>query len=151
MGRYLICRTQAGRGGGPDTDKKRKHRRGAVGLAIWWGEGYKGVLTHEIPGTPRTHRGTEPHGQTFSGRANTIADGIWRGPRFVLPDKVRELTNSNEWSEQDIWSRGSVIFDIMFKTRDILCKHDDSLVEPHDEGKMHNRLTHVLASMHVLR
>ena len=59
------------------------------------------------------------------GAQNTLADGISRYPRLVLADKVRELTNSTEWSEQDIGSRGSGIFDIILQTTNILSNHDD--------------------------
>ena len=34
-----------------------------------WDEGQKGVLTHVNARTPRTYRGVEPHGKTFSGHA----------------------------------------------------------------------------------
>ena len=41
------------------------------------------------------------------GVRNTLADGIIsRWPRVIRADKVRELTNSDDWSEQDIGTRG---------------------------------------------
>ena len=46
----------------------------------------------------------------ISGVRNTLADGISRWPRVILADKVRELTNSDDWSEQDIETRGKGIF-----------------------------------------
>ena len=61
------------------------------------------------------------------GVQNTLADGISRWPRSVLADKVRELTNSDEWSEQDIGERGKGIFDTVLQTKNILSMHDDLL------------------------
>ena len=69
VGHARISRRQAGRGRGPDTDERRYHGRGVVDLSMRWGEGQKGVLTHENARTPRTHRGVKPHGKTYSGRA----------------------------------------------------------------------------------
>ena len=46
---------------------------------------------------------------------------------MVLADKVRELTNSDDWSEQDIGTRGKGIFDIVLQTKNILSEHDDCL------------------------
>ena len=54
---------------GPDPDDRRSLGRDVVHLSMQWGEGQKGALTHENARTPRTHRGVEPHGQTYSGRA----------------------------------------------------------------------------------
>ena len=62
---------------------------------------------------------------------DTLEDGISRWPRSAVPDKVKELTNSNEWSEQDIWSWGAGSFDLVLQKKNILTKHDD-FVEPHD-------------------
>ena len=50
------------------------------------------------------------------GVRNTLSDGISRWPRVVLADKVRELTNPDDWSEQDIETRGKGIFDIVPQT-----------------------------------
>ena len=59
------------------------------------------------------------------GLRNTLADGISRWPRALLADKVRELTNSDDWSEQDIGTRGKGIFDTVLQTKNILSKDDD--------------------------
>ena len=46
---------------------------------------------------------------------------------MILADKVRELTNSDDWSEQDIGTRGKGIFDIVLQTKNILSEHEDCL------------------------
>ena len=61
------------------------------------------------------------------GVGNTLADGISRWPRVILADKVRELTNSDDWSEQDIGTRGMGIFDTVLQRENILREHDDCL------------------------
>ena len=58
---------------------------------------------------------------------DTLEDGISRWPRSAVPDKVKELTNSNEWSEQDIWSWGAGSFDLVLQKKNILTKHDEFL------------------------
>ena len=63
---------------------------------------------------------------------DTLEDGISRWPRSAAPDKVKELTNSNEWSEQDIGSGGAGIFDLVLQTKNILTKLDDFFLEHHD-------------------
>ena len=40
------------------------------------------------------------------GVQNTLADGISRWPRSELADRVRQLTNTDDWSEQSIGARG---------------------------------------------
>ena len=75
--------------------------------------------------------GWNPTAKHIPGVRNTLADGISRWPWLVVADRVQELTNSIEWSEQDIGSRGTGIFDSVLQTRIILTKHDD-FVEPHD-------------------
>ena len=45
----------------------------------------------------------------------TLADGISRWPRVILADKVRELTNSDDWSKQDIRTSGKGIFDTVLQ------------------------------------
>ena len=49
------------------------------------------------------------------GVRNTLADGISRWPRVILADKVRELTNSDDGSAQDIGTRGKGIFDTVLQ------------------------------------
>ena len=46
---------------------------------------------------------------------------------MILADKVRELTNSDDWSEKDIGTRGKGVFDIVLQTKNILSKNDDCL------------------------
>ena len=58
---------------------------------------------------------------------NTLVGGISRWPRSAVSDKVEELTNSNEWSEQDIWSWGAGSFDLVLQKKNILTKHDEFL------------------------
>ena len=61
------------------------------------------------------------------GVKNTQADGISRWPRAVLGSKVRELTNSNDWSEREIGKRGADIFNIVLPTKNIVNLHDELL------------------------
>ena len=63
----------------------------------------------------------------ISGVRNTLAACISLWPRVVLADKVRELTISDDWSEQDIRTRGKGIFDIVLLIKSILSEHDDCL------------------------
>ena len=69
--------------------------------------------------------GWNPTAKHIPGVRNTLADGTSRWPQLVMADKVKELTKSNEWSKQDIGSRGSGIFDLGLQTKNILSKHDD--------------------------
>ena len=61
------------------------------------------------------------------GVKNTLADGISRWPRAALGSKVRELTNSNDWSEREIGKRGADIFNIVLPTKNIVNLHDELL------------------------
>ena len=51
------------------------------------------------------------------GVQNTLADGISRWPRSELADRVRQLTNTDEWSEQSIGARGERLCEIVMQTR----------------------------------
>ena len=44
---------------------------------------------------------------------NIFAHGILRWPRSILAEKVRQQTNSSDWYEQNIGTRGSRTLDIM--------------------------------------
>ena len=46
---------------------------------------------------------------------------------MILADKVRELTNSGDWSERDIGTRGKGIVDTVLQIKNIISKHDDFL------------------------
>ena len=50
------------------------------------------------------------------GVRNTPVDGISRWPRVILADKVRELTNYVDWSEEDIGTAGKG--DFRYRTTD---------------------------------
>ena len=63
----------------------------------------------------------------FPGVRITLADAISRWPRVVLAVKVREVTNSDDWLERDIGTRGKGVFDIVLQTKNILGEHDDCL------------------------
>ena len=45
----------------------------------------------------------------------------------MLTDEVRELAHSSEWHEQSIDSRGSGIFYVDLRTKNINTKHDGIL------------------------
>ena len=66
-------------------------------------------------------------GKDIPGAQNTLADGISRWPRSLLANKGRELTNSSDWYEQPIRTRGSGIFAIVLQTTNIRSKHNESL------------------------
>ena len=88
----------------------------------------EGVLTHENARASRNRRGMEPLcSKHIPGVQNTLADGISRWPRSLLADKVKELTNSSDWHERPIGTRGSRIFGIVLQTKNMHSKHDDSL------------------------
>ena len=93
--------------------------------------------------------GWNPTAKHIPGVRNTLADGISRWPRLVVADKVKELTNSNEWSEQDIGSRGVGIFDLVLQTKNILTRHDDILWNLMMSSAEPERITRLF--MHVSR
>ena len=107
------------------------------------------MLTRENARTSRAQRGWNPTAKHIPGLRNTPADGISRWPWLVVADKVQELTNSIEWSEQDIGSRGTGIFDLVPQTKNILTKHDDILWNLMMSGAEPERITRSL--MHVSR
>ena len=72
---------------------------------------YSDVLKHSAKHIPRVR--------------NTLADSIFRRPRVILADKVRELTKSDDWSEQNVETRSKEISDIVLQTKNILSEHDD--------------------------
>ena len=45
----------------------------------------------------------------------TRADGIYRWPCVILADKVRDLTHSDDWSEQDVGTNGKGIIDTVLQ------------------------------------
>ena len=61
------------------------------------------------------------------GVRNILIDGNSRWSRVILVDKVRELTNSDDWSEQGIRTRGKGTFDAVLQTKNIFSEHDDCL------------------------
>lgn len=58
------------------------------------------------------------------GVKNVLADGILHWPLVELTEKVRELTNSTEWVEQDIGPRGRNICEVVLRTTNVLIRHD---------------------------
>ena len=54
------------------------------------------------------------------GVQNTLADGISRWPRSELADRVRQLTNTDNWSEQSIGARGERLCEIVLQTKTLL-------------------------------
>ena len=59
----------------------------------------------------------------------TLADGISRWPRSELADRVRQLTNTDDWSEQSIGTRGERLCEIVLQTKNIAPRHDNMLWE----------------------
>ena len=53
----------------------------------------------------------------IAGVQNILADGISRWPRSILADKVMGQTNSSDWYEHNIGTRGSGIFDIVLQIK----------------------------------
>ena len=54
------------------------------------------------------------------GVQNTLADGISRWPRSELADRVTQLTNTGNWSEQSIGARGERLCEIVLQTKTLL-------------------------------
>ena len=63
------------------------------------------------------------------GVQNTLADGISRWPRSELADRVRQLTNTDDWSEQSIGAREERLCEIVLQTKSISPRHDNMLWE----------------------
>ena len=63
------------------------------------------------------------------GVQNTLADGISRWPRSELADSVRQLTNTDDWSEQSVGARGERLREIVLQTKNIAPRHDNMLWE----------------------
>ena len=63
------------------------------------------------------------------GVQNTLADGISRWPRSELADRVRQLTNTDDLSEQSIGARGERLCEIVLQTKNIAPRHDNMLWE----------------------
>lgn len=61
------------------------------------------------------------------GVQNILADGISRWPHDVFGRKVRELTNSDDWSEQEIGKRGVDIFKVVPRTKSFANRRDELL------------------------
>ena len=55
----------------------------------------------------------------------TLADGISRYPRVAFGSKLRELTNSNDWSKREIGELGVDVFNVILRTKHILNRHDE--------------------------
>ena len=63
------------------------------------------------------------------GVQNTLADGVSRWPQSELADRVRQFTNTDDWSEQSIGARGEPLRDIVLQTKTIAPRHDNMLWE----------------------
>ena len=61
------------------------------------------------------------------GVENTLADGISRWPRAELAEKVRQLTNTDDWREQSIGESGERLCEIVLQTKNITTRHDNML------------------------
>ena len=58
------------------------------------------------------------------GVQNTLADGISRWPRSELAERVRQSTNTDDWSEKSIGAREERLRDIVLQTKNIAPRHD---------------------------
>ena len=92
VGHDLTGRRQGGRKGRSDCDTRR-------------GEGQTSMLAHENVGLEIKGRWNHT-AKRIPGVRNSLADGTSRSPRVTLADKVRQLTNSDDWSQQDFGTRG---------------------------------------------
>lgn len=63
------------------------------------------------------------------GKKNTLADGISRWPRSQLAENVKQLTNTDDWTELPIGPRGERICEIVLQTKNIAPRHDNTLWE----------------------
>ena len=85
-----------------------------VDQSMRWGGRQKGMCTYEMFGHLELEGGVKPTAKhILPGVRNALANRITRWSRSVLADTVRELTNSNEYSEQHIGPRGSGMFMIL--------------------------------------
>ena len=60
---------------------------------------------------------------------NTLVDGISRWPRSELAERVRQLTNTDDWSEQSIGARGERLCERVLQAKNIAPRHDNMLWE----------------------
>ena len=58
------------------------------------------------------------------GVQNTLADGISRWARSELADRVRQLTNTDDWSKQLIGARGERLCEMVLQRKNIAPRHD---------------------------
>ena len=65
----------------------------------------------------------------ISGVQGTLAQGTSRWSRSELADRVRQLTNTDDWSEQSIGARGERLCEIVLQTKNIAPRHDNMLWE----------------------
>ena len=63
------------------------------------------------------------------GVQNTLADGISCWPQAELADRVRQLTDTDDWSEQSIGARGGRLGEIVLQNENIAPHHDNMLWE----------------------
>ena len=60
---------------------------------------------------------------------NTLAGGISRWPRSELADRVRQLTNTDDWYKEAIGARGERLCERVLLTKHIAPRHDNILWE----------------------
>ena len=107
--------------------------RGDSVVAVTWvnkrgGTEYRReFFTYDTPSRLEIKGGWSYAAKHIPGVQNTSADGISRWPRAELAEKIREVTDSNDWVEQDNGSQGSNIFDVVLALRNILNRNDDRL------------------------
>ena len=77
------------------------------------------MLAHENVGLEIKGRWNHT-AKRIPGVRNSLADGTSRSPRVTLADKVRQLSNSDDWSQQDFGTRGKGVLDTVLQTENIL-------------------------------
>ena len=85
------------------------------------------MLTQRMLGRLEVKGRWEHTAKHFFGVRSTLVDGISRWPSVILADKIRELTNSDHWSKQDIGTGGKWVFDTGLQAKSLLSEHDDCL------------------------
>ena len=61
------------------------------------------------------------------GTQNVLTDGISQWPRRDIDREIRELTNTDDWSERRIEKTGEIIFSLVLESSCVTREHDEIL------------------------
>ena len=105
--------------------------RGGSFAAVTWANRYGGGrdkragLMMRMLGRLEIQGGWRYDSKRIPGVQNTLVDGISRWPRSELAGRVRQLTNTDDWSEQSIGARGERHCEIVLHAKIIAPRHDN--------------------------